>query len=131
MGNRRLGARRLEAVLDNLLDHAEINGVNGSQFVLCDPDRYHLEEYFAQKPGINGDLANTAEGTRVPANRNFEVLGTNADSGDVTFSTTIAGIQLQTDGADNDSIIILPHLDAGQTAWSGVKWGTENQTQTK
>lgn len=129
MGNRRLGARRLEAVLDNLLDNGQINGVNGSQFVLCDPDRYHLEEYFAQRPVINADLSSGTEAIRVVANRNFEILGTNASSDDVAFSSTIAGIQLQTDGSDNDSVIVLPHLDNNQTAWTGVKWGTENQTQ--
>ena len=122
MGNRRLGARRLEAVLDNLLDHGQINGVNGSQFVLCDPDRYHLEEYFSKRPGLNGSVG-------IAFNEHFEILGTNASNDDATFSSTVAGIQLQTDGADNDSVIVLPHLDANQTAWTGVKHGTENQVQ--
>lgn len=136
MGNRRLGARRLEAVLDNLLDHGQINGVNGSQFVLCDPDKYHLEEYFMQRPALNATNiidadANDAAALAafVAANKNFEILGTNASDGDVTFSSTIAGLQLQTDGGDNDSVIVLPHLDSNQTAWSGVKFGTENQVQ--
>lgn len=92
-------------------------------------DRYYLEEFFAQTPGINGDLANAAEVTRVPRNRNFEIQGTNATSDDVTFSSTYGGIQLQTDGADNDQVIVLPHLDTAQTAWTGIKWGTENQTE--
>jgi hypothetical protein len=30
--------------------------------------------------------------------------------------------------ADNDQVIILPYVSTGSyTAWSGVKWGTENQ----
>lgn len=89
--------------------------------------RYELVERFEHTPGINADLANATEATRVPRNRNFEVLGTNASTDDVTFSATVGGIQLQTDGADNDQVIILPHLDTNQTAWTGVKWGTENQ----
>ena len=92
-------------------------------------DRYYLEEYFAQRPCINGDLASTTEATRVPANRNFEILGTNATSDDVTFDATNAGILLTLDGADDDQIIITPHLDTNQTAWAGIKWGTENQTE--
>lgn len=122
MGNRRLGVRRLEAVMDNLLDHAPLNGINGSQFVLCDPDRFHLEEYFSRRPGVNGSIA-------VAFNLDFELLGTNHSDDDATYSTTIAGIQIQTDGADDDRIVIAPHLDTNQTAWTGCKWGTENQIQ--
>lgn len=91
------------------------------------PGRYYLEEFFAQTPGVNGDLASATEATRVPRNRDFEVLGTNATSALVTFSTTEGGITLTTAGADNDQMIITPHLDTKQTAWANVKWGTENQ----
>jgi hypothetical protein len=62
-------------------------------------------------------------------NKNFEILGTNASKDDVTFSSTEAGIVLTTDGADNDQIIVLPHTDADQTAWTGITWGTENQVE--
>jgi hypothetical protein len=31
--------------------------------------------------------------------------------------------------ADQDQGILLPHLDTNQTAWSGTKWGTENQVE--
>lgn len=92
-------------------------------------ERYYLEEYFAQRPCINGDLASATEATREPANKDFEILGTNASSDDVTYDSTNAGILLTTDGADNDQIIILPHLDTNQTAWTGIKWGTKNQTE--
>ena len=136
MGSRRIGVRRVEALVDNLLDHGTLNGINGSQFVLCDPDRYHLEEWFEHRPGLNAtntidpdadDAAALAAYTA--ANKNFEILGTNATNDDVTFSSTIAGIQLQTDGGDNDNIVVLPHLDTNQTAWTGIKFGTENQVQ--
>ena len=29
---------------------------------------------------------------------------------------------------DNDQVIVLPHLDSSQTAWTNILWGTENQT---
>ena len=93
------------------------------------PDRYYLEEFFERRPGLNADIQNSAEGTRMIVNPNFEVLGTNASSDDVEFSSTEGGIQLQTDTTDNDQVIILPHLDTNQTAWTGIKWGTENQVE--
>jgi hypothetical protein len=36
---------------------------------------------------------------------------------------------LQTDTGDNDQVIVLPHLDTDQTAWTGIKWGTENKVE--
>ena len=129
MGNRRLGTRRLEGALDNLLGHARLGGLNGSPFTIKSPDRVYLEEFFAQRPCINADLASGTEATREVANKNFEVLGTNISSDDVTFAATTAGLLLQPDGADGDQVIVLPHLDTNQTAWSGTKWGTENQVQ--
>ena len=45
-----------------------------------------------------------------------------------TRNATAAGITLTTAGADQDQAIVLPHLDSNQTAWTGTKWGTENQT---
>ena len=92
-----------------------------------DTRRYYLEEYFAQLPGINGDLASTTESTNTPVSRNFEVLGTNMTSALATYSATVAGMTITTAGADQDQSIVLPHLDTKQTAWTGTKWGTENQ----
>ena len=94
-----------------------------------DPDRYYLEEYFHQRPVLNADLTNSTETTRVVANRNFEVLGTNMTSVLSTFDSNRAGIKIETAGADQDQAIVLPHLDSNQTAWTGIKWGTENQVQ--
>ena len=84
------------------------------------PNRYNLVENFPRLPSINASIG-------IAVNTDFEVLGTNASADDVTVAATIGGIQLQTDGADNDQVIIAPHLDSGQSAWTGVKWGTENQ----
>jgi hypothetical protein len=97
------------------------------------PDRYYLEEYFKRRPALNTQLATSEDAANTiihnVTNKDFEILGTNASKDDVTFSTTEGGIQLQTDGADNDQVIVLPHLDQDQTAWNGIKWGTENEVE--
>ena len=92
--------------------------------------RYRLNWTAGQrgKPGINGDIANASEGTREIADPDFEVLGTNASSDDVTFNAE-GGITFTTDGADGDGVILLPHLDANQTAWTQVTWGTDQETR--
>ena len=92
-----------------------------------DTRRYYLEEYFDLLPGINGDLASTTESTNTPVSRQFEILGTNHTSALATYSTTVAGMAMTTATADQDRMIVAPHLDTKQGAWSGVKWGTENQ----
>jgi hypothetical protein len=46
-----------------------------------------------------------------------------------TYPGTQAGILMTTAGADQDSAILLPHLDANQSAWAKVLWGTENQVE--
>jgi len=104
------------------------------------PGRYCLEEYFKQVPDANAvigtgysDSDATASANlvittaRVVANKDFELLGTNANIADFSWSTINGGLLLETGSADNDQVIILPHLDTAQTAWSGVLWGTENQ----
>tara|TARA_B100001093_G_scaffold315052_1_gene300600 strand:- start:453 stop:1559 length:1107 start_codon:yes stop_codon:yes gene_type:complete len=68
-------------------------------------------------------------GSNAQVNPNFQILGTNASSDDVTFAATTAGILLQPDGADGDQLVVAPHLDTNQTAWTSTKWGTENQLQ--
>ena len=99
-------------------------------------DRYYLEEYFKQRPAVNGniDQVYTEEVARA-ANKDFELLGTNMTTALCTFSSTVGGIKLTTAGADNDQAIVLPHLDTTtdstdcQSAWNGIKWGTENQVE--
>lgn len=92
-------------------------------------DRYYLEEFFYRTPGLNADIQSGLEATRMVANTSFEALGTNMTSALATFPGTHAGIKLTTAGADNDQAIVAPHLDAGQSAWSGCLWGTENQVE--
>ena len=105
-----------------------------SSVVNTNPERYELEEYFKQKPGINGDMvidpnADDAAvlAAYVIANKDFEVVGTGATTDDVTFSTTTAGLLLTTDSSGSQQVIIAPHLDTNQSAWQVTKWGTENE----
>lgn len=87
------------------------------------PERYYLEDFFKQIPALNASIALD------PSNKDFEVLGTNASTSSVTYSSTRAGILLTTVGEADDQVIIAPHLDALQTAWTGIKWGTENHIE--
>ena len=80
------------------------------------------------KPGINADILDATEATRMIADPDFEVLGTNAVSTSTSFYAE-GGITLTTAGADGDEVIILPHLDANQSAWTQVTWGTDQETR--
>lgn len=79
------------------------------------------------KPGINADIQNASEAVRMIADPDFEVLGTNATSACTAFNAE-GGITLTTAGANNDQVIVLPHLDANQSAWAQWTWGTDQQT---
>jgi len=101
-----------------------------------DARRWYLEEWFNRRPGLNANLdqASTVEVQRT-LNYDWEVAGTNMTSALVTFGATTGGILATTAGADQDQAIIYPHLDndgtadtGAITAWSGVQWGTENET---
>lgn len=93
------------------------------------PSRIQLTHIAGQrgKPGLNADILNATESTRMVTDPDFEVLGTNATSGSVTFNAE-GGLTLTTAGADGDSVILLPHLDANQSAWTQITWGTDKQT---
>lgn len=80
------------------------------------------------KPGLNADIQNAAEATREIADPDFELLGTNAVSGSSAFYAE-GGIVLTTAGADADQVILLPHLDANQSAWSQITWGTDREVE--
>ena len=129
MGTKRIGLARVEALLENLKRDINWGPETTHSRASRDRSRYYLEEYFAQLPGVNADLASGTEATREPVNRNFEVLGTNGTSALATRSAARAAMTLTTDTADQDQMIVAPHLDTKQTAWTGVKWGTENQTE--
>jgi len=92
--------------------------VNEAYDVKTGWDRYSLEEFFKQLPGINADLASTTEATNTPVNRDFEILGANKTSALATFDHDYSGVTLTTATADNDQMIIVPHLDTKQSAWA-------------
>lgn len=93
------------------------------------PRRYELQWVAGSrgKPGINADIQNAAEATRMIADPDFEVLGTNAVSSCTSYYAE-GGITLTTTTASGDQVILVPHLDASQSAWGSVTWGTDQQT---
>ena len=100
-----------------------VTGLNGLS------SRYELSWQAGQrgKPGINADIQNATESVRMIADPDFEVLGTNGTSALSTFYAE-GGITFTTAGADNDQMILVPHLDANQSAWEQVTWGTDQST---
>ena len=80
------------------------------------------------KPGINADMASGTEATREPADPWFELLGTNAASA-CSAHYAEGGITLTTAGADNDQVILAPHLDTAQSGWANTTWGTDQETE--
>jgi len=93
------------------------------------PTRFELKWVGGQrgKPGINADIQNAAEAVRMIADPDFEVLGTNGTSASTSYYVE-GGVTLTTAGANNDQVIILPHLDASQSPWAQVTWGTDKET---
>ena len=73
------------------------------------------------KPGINADINSATEAVREIADPDFEILGTNGTTALCTYSTS-GGVTLTTAGADNDQMILAPHLDTSQTAWTATLW---------
>lgn len=80
------------------------------------------------KPGINADILNTSEAVRMISDPDFEVLGGGGSSDDVTINAD-GGVLLTTDGTDGNGVFLLPHLDANQTAWTGLNWSTDEETE--
>jgi len=117
-------------VVDTTNDKVSINAdveVKGN--LRRSSERYYLEEFFKRLPAANADIQNASEAHRMIANPDFELVGTNAVTGDATFSSTRAGIVLTTNGTDEDQVVIAPHLDSNQSAWTNIKFGTENQVE--
>lgn len=100
----------------------EIRGLNMAR------DRYELVERFNKAPKLNADILSATEATNEVCNRDFEILGTNAVSASAALYVE-GGIQLTTAGANNDQVIVLPHLDTGESAWAVTTWGTDQQTR--
>ena len=124
------GARRGPSLFVNtdnnaltLLGPWRLSGWNAS------PTRFELEWTAGQrgKPGLNADINSATEATREIADPDFEILGTNADSTCTTFYAE-GGVSLTTKTTSGDQVILLPHLDADQSAWTQVTWGTDKET---
>jgi len=94
-------------------------------------DRYFLEDFFAQMPGIsaNIDQAYTVEVARA-LNKNFEILGASGTSALATFDHDYSGMTMTTATTDDDQMICLPHLDAKQSAW-GVAGQFDSQKEVE
>ena len=78
------------------------------------------------KPSLNADIQNAAEATRMIADPDMEILGTNCVSSCATFNAE-GGIKLTTTTGSADQVILTPHLDANQTAWAQTTWGTDKE----
>jgi len=78
-------------------------------------------------PQLNSGL-DTTLATHVLADRDFEVLGTNAVNASVIRGVE-GGIVMLTAGAADDQVILLPHLDSSISPWTGVTWGTDRETE--
>jgi hypothetical protein len=79
-------------------------------------------------PQLNAVVDTDVAGA-VKADKNFEILGTSAVSTDCTVYAE-GGLNLATHGAANDQTILLPHLNgSGQTPWTDVTWGTDQETE--
>jgi hypothetical protein len=96
------------------------NSVNFNEDVKKGADRWVHEEFFLQRPALNAAIATSEDAANTlihnVANKNFELLGTNMTTALCTFNHEYGGIELTTATADNDSCIILPHLDTNQSA---------------
>lgn len=79
-------------------------------------------------PSINADILSVVEATNITADRNFEILGGNATTDDALINAE-GGITMSTSGADGDACILVPHLDANQSAWEQVTWGTDKEVE--
>jgi len=90
--------------------------------------RYRLEWVAGQrgKPAINADILDATEATRMIADPDFELLGTNAVSTCSAYNAE-GGITLTTTTGSGDQVILAPHLDTSESAWSSVTWGTDQE----
>lgn len=86
------------------------------------------------KPALNAVIAldensnAAAHLASTVADRNFEVLGLNATTATVSAYAE-GGLLFTTTTGANDQVILVPHLDTSLTSWTGVTWGTDQQTE--
>ena len=97
------------------------------------PGRFGLPGIDADlTPASADDLADGATQAELDlmnmTDKEFELLGTNCVSACSTYNAE-GGITITTTAADADQVIVLPHLNVTQTGWTGVTWGTDQQTR--
>lgn len=105
------GPRQARGVLNTLSPRVELKHIGGQR----------------GKPALNADIQNASEATRMIADPDFEILGTNCVSTCSAFGAE-GGITLTTTTGSADQVILCPHLDASQSAWTQVTWGTDKDT---
>lgn len=123
-------AGEVEDVYDSTRKQAEIKALAGGFTIdaINLGDRIVLTEHFKRAAKANADIQNAAEGTRMIANPDFEVAGTNMTSALSTIDSD-GGNKLTTAGADNDQAILQTHKDANQSAWEQVNWNTDKEVR--
>jgi hypothetical protein len=77
-------------------------------------NRITYRKVWLRPPGLNADILSATEAVNAIVDTEFELLGTNAASTCATISTT-------------GGCIILPHLDASQSAWATTVWDTSKK----
>jgi len=104
-------------------------GVNPHEGYITDaaPTRQWVE-LFNKIPGLNSTRSTTqaSAGTvdelvsaALATNDLFEMSGTAASVGDITFATATGGIVAQTDNSDGDQILLFPHQDTNASILNG------------
>jgi len=80
------------------------------------------------KPAINADII-AGGALQAIADPQFEILGAGPPATVNTDYSAEGGVLLTSTGGANDQVIILPHLDADQSAWNMVTWGTDRRVR--
>jgi hypothetical protein len=75
-------------------------------------DRIYLENRFAQAPKVTADAVSSTGTTAAPANKDYEVAGTNAASTDTALDAN-GGVAISTHGASADYSVVQPQQTAG------------------
>jgi hypothetical protein len=89
-------------------------------------DRIHLQERFTQKPNLTADATSSTGTTAAPANKNFEIAGTNAASTDTALDSG-GGVAVSTHGSSADYTCIGAHTTSGLSAFKTLLWEADNQ----
>jgi hypothetical protein len=114
---------------DNVLGVLRYRGPFRTRGTNVLPTRYELHHIGGArgKPALNADIQNAAEATRMIADPDFEIKGTNCVSTCSAYNAE-GGIKFTTTTGSADQVILAPHLDASQSPWTGVTWGIDKET---